>query len=340
MRNHFFNKDASNSKMQDDPSVAVGTRAADGEYFLGETAVDHVWQLQYVTCATCTHTRTLARSLARKHARTLASTHAFTPRTPDTYPPLHPNAHHPKRYQMKTFTNLLANAIGAATMTDKLFWEIVTIILDMIELVNKHEVLQLVHTVLNDERAWVTLGFIHGIPLRARTGREVFRTSYSFRMVRTGLITRTRASIATAFSVAIDAGIKSYAAIEYVLFGEATRMINDGMIEYGEMTKLMACTGVIPVPPPVLLHPKTGTTVPAGRKTGAGAKKQAAKKTIRLGAAPKQPSTQKAIVQRWVPYRNRACHPNRLNHVSTHLVNTLTRVLNLAQHCQRARPTG
>ena len=44
LRKHFFEKDTRNAKMNDDPSVAIGT--LDFNYYVGETAVDHVWQLQ------------------------------------------------------------------------------------------------------------------------------------------------------------------------------------------------------------------------------------------------------------------------------------------------------
>ena len=44
LRKHFFEKDTRNAKMNDDASVAIGT--LDFNYYVGETAVDHVWQLQ------------------------------------------------------------------------------------------------------------------------------------------------------------------------------------------------------------------------------------------------------------------------------------------------------
>jgi hypothetical protein len=151
-----------------------------------------------------------------------------------------------KRYQIKCFAHLLADAIGGNPITQRLFWEISDNVGKLEVLVNEHEVLQLVHTAINDGRAFVTLGFIKGIPLAKRTGKEHYHTTYSRRAVRTGIIPAARAAIATAFCRAIDAGIESYRTADFILFGQPQQSINEGMIEYGQMTKRMASIGVLP----------------------------------------------------------------------------------------------
>ena len=48
LRPHFFDRDTTGMRMNDDPSVAVATHELTGCFYAGESAVDHVWQLQYV----------------------------------------------------------------------------------------------------------------------------------------------------------------------------------------------------------------------------------------------------------------------------------------------------